>query len=82
MAGETNRLVGLANSFNPMPWSREYDMLLAAGEQQSVALVALAINSLGGKARPMLAHQVGIKTDNLHSNARIKQINTVTANGM
>ena len=52
MSGETNRLVSLATQINPQPWSREYDMLLASGEQVAVALVSLAINSMGGKARP------------------------------
>lgn len=76
MSGETNRLVGLANAINPMPWSLEYDMLLAAGEQQAIALVALAINSIGAKAKPLLAHQIGIKTDSVYSKARILDIHT------
>ncbi len=76
MSGETNRLVQLANAINPMPWSLEYDMLLAAGEQQAIALVALAINSIGAKAKPLLAHQIGIKTDSIYSKARILDIQT------
>lgn len=75
MSGETNRLVDLATQINPQPWSREYDMLLASGEQVAVALVALAINSLGGKARPLLGHQLGILTDSVYSKARIQGIN-------
>lgn len=74
MAGETNRLVSLANAIDPMPWGLEYDMLLAAGEQQSIALLALAIRKKGGKARPLLGHQVGIITDNFYSKARIQEI--------
>lgn len=76
MAGETNRLVDLATQINPQPWSREYDMLLASGEQVSVALLTLAINSMGGKARGLLGHQLGILTDSVYSKARITQINS------
>ena len=60
MAGDTNRLVELATKINPQPWSKEYDMLLASGEQVSVALLTLAINSLAkssGKARGLLGYQ-------------------------
>ncbi len=76
MSGDTNRLVDLATQLNPQPWSKEYDMLLASGEQVSVALLTLAINSAGGKARGLLGHQLGILTDSVYSSARIKQINT------
>lgn len=75
MSGETNRLVELAMQLNPQPYSKEYDMLLASGEQVSVALVALAINSMGGKARGLLGHQLGILTDSVYSKARIQGIN-------
>jgi len=76
MAGETNRLVALAQSIDPMPWGLEYDMLLASGEQQSIALLALAIRKKGGKAKPLLGHQLGIITDNFYSKARIQEIDT------
>lgn len=76
MSGETNRLVDLATQINPQPWSKEYDMLLASGEQVSVALVTLAINSLGGKARGFLGHQLGIVTDSVYSKARITGIDS------
>src|SRR4051812_19575711 len=45
MSGETNRLVELANRINPVPYSREYDMLVASGEQIAVGLVSLAVNT-------------------------------------
>src|SRR5277367_1839194 len=45
MSGETNRLVELATQINPIPYSREYDMLIASGEQVAVGLVSLAINT-------------------------------------
>jgi aspartate kinase len=76
MAGETNRLVDLALQIHPEPFSLEYDMLLASGEQIAVALVALAIHAAGGKARPMLGHQLGIETDSVYSKARIRAIRT------
>lgn len=76
MSGETNKLVALANAITPHPFSKEYDMLVASGEQVSVALVAMAINSLGGKAKGFLGHQLGIVTDNVPTKARIKKIDT------
>lgn len=76
MAGETNRLVALAQEIDPLPWGLEYDMLLAAGEQQAIALLALAIRKKGGKAKPLLGHQLGILTDNFYSKARIQAIDT------
>ena len=56
--------------------SREYDVLVSTGEQVSVALLAMTINSLGGKARSFLAHQVRILTDESFSKARIMNIDT------
>lgn len=85
MAGETNRLVELATRINPLPYSREYDMLVASGEQIAVGLVSLAINTEaekrgllrdGYKARPLLGHQIGILTDSVFSKARIRAIDT------
>jgi len=91
MSGETNRLVELATQINPIPYSREFDMLIASGEQVAVGLVSLAINTeaerrgllsvAGAKAknywaRPLLGHQIGIKTDSIYSKARIQAIDT------
>jgi aspartate kinase len=86
MSGETNRLVELAMKINPIPYSREYDMLIASGEQIAVGLVSLAINTEaekrgiiprdGHRARPMLGYQIGILTDNVFSKARIQAIDT------
>jgi aspartate kinase len=88
MSGETNRLVGLATQINPIPYSREYDMLIASGEQIAIGLLALAINTEAEKrglirpgqyrARPMLGHQIGIRTDNTFSKARIHEIDTTS----
>ncbi|MGE0614965.1 MAG: aspartate kinase [Bacteriovoracia bacterium] len=78
MSGETNRLVELATKINPIPYSREYDLLIASGEQVSVGLVSLALNTLAGKtvARGLLGHQIGIRTDSVFSKARIQAIDS------
>lgn len=74
MAGETNRLISLAQEISPKPAGPAFDLLVASGEQVSCSLLALALCDLGVRARPMLAHQVGIETDALYSNARIQKI--------
>ena len=76
MAGETNRLVDLANKTNLGFRGPAYDMLLASGEQVSIALLAMALEKKGLKAKPYLAHQLGIVTDSMYSRARIKEIKT------
>ncbi len=76
MSGETDRLVRLARGLAPFSKGSAYDMLLAAGEQISVALLALALEKYKLKVVPLLAHQVGIYTDSLFSKARIQKINT------
>jgi aspartate kinase len=76
MAGETNRLVELMMQTNPNASPKNYDMAIAAGEQVSVGLVAAAIESFGVKAEPVLGHQLGILTDERHSQARIQKIKT------
>lgn len=74
MSGETNRLLGLANQMATLPDTRELDALAATGEQVSAALVALAIQNEGGKARSLLGHQVKVVTDGAFTKARIKTI--------
>src|ERR1700734_443071 len=76
MAGETNRLVGLAQAIDPQSRGPAYDMLVASGEQVSVALLAMALEKIGVPARPMLAFQLGIRTDSVFSKARIQEIDT------
>ena len=76
MAGETNKLVDMANSMYPGYRGACYDMVLASGEQVSVGLLCMAIEKAGGNAKPFLAHQLGILTDNVFSKARIKKIET------
>lgn len=74
MAGETNRLIALAHQIADMPDERERDVLLASGEQVSVALLSLALKEMGQPARSFLGHQVRIATDNAYGKASIKSI--------
>jgi aspartate kinase len=76
MAGETNRLLALAHEFSEMPDEREKDVLLASGEQVSVALLSLALKELGQPARSYLGHQVRIETDNAYGKAHILSIDS------
>lgn len=72
----TDGLIAKAKEINAKPSRREMDMLLSTGEQQSVALMAMAISVIGGRAVSLNAAQVGIETTNTYSNARIRHINT------
>ena len=74
MSGETNRLVSMAHQVAPHDRSTSYDMLLASGEQVSIALLSMALQKRGVKARPLLAFQLGIMTDALPSKATIQSI--------
>ncbi len=76
MGKNTDRLVALAGEINERPPAREMDMLLSTGEQVSVALMAMAVDALGGKAVSLTGTQIGIKTDSTHTKARIKSIST------
>jgi aspartate kinase len=74
MSGETNRLLALAHDVTRLPDAREMDVIAATGEQISAALMALAIQAEGGKARSLLGHQVKILTDGAFTKARIRTI--------
>jgi len=74
MAGETNKLVALANEVCEFPDNREYDVLVAAGEQVSIALLAMCLKAMGYKAKSYLGFQIPIVTDNAFSKARIEEI--------
>ncbi len=74
MSGETDRLVKLARSVSVRPPAREMDVLLATGEQASIALLAMALNERGLAARSFTGAQVHILTDSAHSKARILDI--------
>ncbi len=74
MSGETNRLVAMAEKLDPDYRGLAYDMLVASGEQVSVALLAIALQKKGLKPQPLLAYQLGIQTDKIYSKARIQKI--------
>jgi aspartate kinase len=76
MAGETNRLIALAHELAEIPDERELDVLLASGEQVSVALLSLALKHAGQPARSFLGHQVRIETDSAHGKACIRNIDS------
>ncbi|MGH7928735.1 MAG: aspartate kinase, partial [Candidatus Binatia bacterium] len=76
MSGETNRLISLAQQIAEIPDEREKDVLLASGEQVSVALLSLALKELKQPARSYLGHQVRIGTDKAYGRARIKSIDS------
>ncbi len=72
----TDELIDLAREICEHPPAREMDMLLATGEQISIALMAMAIQSLGEPAISFTGAQIGIVTDSFHTKARIKNIST------
>jgi aspartate kinase len=75
MAGETNRLVALARELaGDEPDPREYDVLVSTGEQQTIALLAMAIQQLGHRARSFTGAQIDMRTDEAHTRARIQSI--------
>jgi len=74
MSGETNRLIGLANEITKKPSDREMDVLVSTGEQVTIALLSMALQERGNDARSYTGGQVTIKTDNVHSRARILDI--------
>lgn len=74
MSGETNRLVALATEMMREPAGPEYDILLATGEQVTIALLGLALQELGQPSKSFLGHQVKILTDEVHTKARILSI--------
>jgi aspartate kinase len=76
MAGETNRLIALAQELSPIPDEREKDVLIATGEQVTVALLSLALKEIGQPARSYLGHQVRIETDSAYGKARILSIDS------
>jgi aspartate kinase len=77
MSGETNRLLGLAKEINTDPDPRELDMLASTGEQASVALWAIALQSIGKEAVSYTGWQVPIMTDSAYTKSRIQSIDDV-----
>ncbi len=76
MSGETNRLDGLGMAVSHRPSEREMDVLLASGEQVTIALLSMALADYGYCGRSFLAHQIRIRTDSNHRKARIERIDT------
>jgi len=76
MAGTTNQLVGWTNAVAPLHDAREYDTVVAAGEQVNSGLLALALQDLGISARSWQGWQIPIETDDAHGKARIRRIET------
>lgn len=74
IAGETDRLLQLAHQITETPNARELDVILATGEQVAIGLLSLAIQAGGSKARSFTGTQVRILTDNVHTRARILNI--------
>jgi len=74
MSGETNRLIALAKEIQPHPLARELDVVMATGEQVSIALVAMALSALGVKAKSYTGAQVKILTDSVFTKARIMNV--------
>jgi aspartate kinase len=74
MSGVTDGLIKLAKEIMPLPSEREMDMLLATGEQTTIALTAMALHSIGIEAMSMTGAQAGIVTDGVHTKAKIQNI--------
>jgi aspartate kinase len=76
MSGETNRLLDLAHQVDKVPDARELDVILSAGEQVSMALLAMTLNKMGYSARSFTGAQLGIVTTNQHNDATIQKADT------
>src|SRR6185503_13098563 len=74
MAGETNKLVGWTRELSGLHDAREYDTVVAAGEQVTAGLLAVALSAIGVPARSWLGWQVPIRTSAMHGSARITAI--------
>src|SRR5260370_20149799 len=74
MSGVTDNLIKLAKEIMPLPNDREMDVLLATGEQTTIALTAIALHSLDVPAVSMTGAQAGIVTDGVHTKAKIQNI--------
>jgi aspartate kinase len=76
MSGTTNQLVGWTNAIARLHDAREYDAVVASGEQVTAGLTAIALQEIGVSARSWLGWQIGIRTDDAHGKARIQRIET------
>jgi aspartate kinase len=80
MSGETNKLVGYAEHFSKNPSKPEMDMLLSSGERVTASLLSIALQEMGHDACAMTGRKAGILTDNLHTKARIEEIDPKVMN--
>ena len=80
MGGETDKLISLASELSQHPIERELDVLLSSGEQQSIALLAIALNEMGIKAVSATGRQAGILTSGSHTRGRIERIDPALIN--
>ncbi|MDZ3838883.1 MAG: aspartate kinase, partial [Rhodospirillales bacterium] len=76
MAGVTNQLVGYVSAISPLHDAREYDVVVASGEQVTAGLMALALQELGITSRSWLGWQLPLRTDDAHGRARIEAVET------
>ena len=76
MSGETNRLTALAEEIMEFPTPREMDVLLSTGEQVTIALLTMALEQRGCRARSFTGAQVRVLTDDTHTRARIREIDS------
>jgi aspartate kinase len=76
MSGETNKLVEYAHHFSKTPVRKDMDILLSSGERVTSALLSIALNEKGYKATAMTGRQAGILTDDVHTQARIEEIDS------
>jgi len=74
MAGETNKLVGWVRELSPLHDAREYDVVVASGEQVSAGLMAIALQNIGVSARSWMGWQIPVRTSAMHGSARIESI--------
>jgi aspartate kinase len=74
MSGETNKLVGWTRELSPLHDAREYDVVVAAGEQITAGLTAVALSAIGVSARSWLGWQIPVRTSAMHGSARIEGI--------
>lgn len=76
MSGETDKLIGYTKHFSALPNEREVDKVLSTGEIVTSALLSIALNELGYKAISLSGRAAGVKTDNIHTKAKIEYVDT------
>jgi aspartate kinase len=80
MAGETNKLVGWVRELAPLHDAREYDVVVASGEQVTAGLLAIALEAIGVSARSWMGWQIPVHTSAIHASARIESVDGTAVN--